>query len=143
MTPGTDVAAPNPEPTEEEIEAAQNRRLRSMIDKLNSDGLVRLMLEKHLPYIDHLEEMEVGSKKPVKDRARNMDVLNSAATILQKNEVAQKLLDAQIAICSPVPAELSQEAKAVAQLTDVDRQLLRDAGEKLLALLKRRNEEAA
>ncbi len=143
MTPGTDVATPRPEPTEEEIKAAQNQRLRSMVEKLTSDGIVRLMLEKHLPYIDRLEEMEERSDKPLKDWARNMDVLNSAATVLQKNEAAQKLLDAQIAICSLAPPELSQAAKRVAQLTIVDQNLLRDAGEKLLILQKRRKEAAA
>jgi len=134
---------PQPEPTEEEIKAAQNQRQRAMIDKLNSNGIVRLMLEKHLPHIERLEQIEEQSNQPVKDWARNMDVLCDAAEIIQKNEAVQKLLEAQVAIRSPAPAELSREAKALAQLSKVDQNLIREAGEKMLILLKRRKEEAA
>lgn len=67
-----------------------------MVDKLTSDGLVRLMLRKHLPHIDRLEEFEKQFKVPSKDWYRSMQVLIGLATLLQKNETSQRLLDAQV-----------------------------------------------
>jgi hypothetical protein len=135
----TGDTARKPEPTEEEIKAMQDQDLKSLIDNLTSDKLVRLMLKKHLPYIERLEEMEESSNEPVNGWERSMDVLNDAATILQKNEIAQKLLDARVGTRIPIPERpLSEAAQRIAKLTPLDRQLLRSFGEAYLTLLKRR-----
>jgi hypothetical protein len=142
ITSVTGDTARKPEPTEEEIKAMQDQDLKSLIDNLTSDKLVRLMLMKHLPHIERLEEMEESSNEPVNGFERSMDVLNAAATILQKNEIAQKLFDIQFQARIQIPEHhLSEEAQRIAKLTPLDRQLLRDFGEMYRPLLKRRREE--
>jgi hypothetical protein len=134
--------AREPEPTEEEIKAMQDQDLKSLIDTLTSDKLVRLMLKKHLPYIERLEEMEESSNEPVNGWERSMDVLNDAATILQKNEIAQKLFDLRMQPCIPISEpQLLEESQRIPKLTPLDRQLLRDFGEMYRTMLKRRREE--
>ncbi len=144
MTPETDVAAEEPGPPEERIEVLQSRPPNSMFDEISSDGLVRLMLKKHLSHIDRLNEWEKQSKEPSQDWVRSMQVLISAAVILQKNEALQKLIEAQTKTRTPIPeSQQSEEAQRIAKLTNVDQQLIREAGEKFRILLQRRAAEGA
>lgn len=144
MTPGADEAAQQPEPTEEEIRAMQTQQLSSMVDELTSNGLVRLILKKHLAYIDRLEERGKQSKEHLNDWARNMYVLISVAAVLQKNESVQKLFDAQVQTRCPIPdPQLSDEEQRIAKLTKVDQNLIREAGEKLKIFLKHSIEDGA
>ena len=141
MTQGADVVAQQPGPTEEEI---RSPHLSSMVDEITSGGLVRLALKKHLSHLDRLEEIEKQSKEPLNDWAPNIQVLMSIAAVLLKNETAQKLFEAQVQTRGPIPEpQLSEEAQRIAKLSALDRQLIRDAGEKFRILLKRRREERA
>lgn len=97
--------------------------LSSIVDELTSDGLVRLMLKKHLLHIDLLEEWEKKWKQPSKDWDRSMQVLIRAAVILQKNEELQRGIDAQMKSRTPIPEpKLSEEAQEVAKLSKLGRQ---------------------
>jgi hypothetical protein len=112
---------------------------KSMVDKLTSDGLVRLILKKHLPHIDRLEEFEKQFKVPSKDWDRSMQVLISLATLLQKNETSQRLLDAQVQARTPIlEPQLSEDAQRMAKLTPLEQQVIREAGEKFRIQLKRK-----
>lgn len=142
MTQGADIAAQQPGITEEEIKDLQSQHMSSMVDEITSDGLVRLMLKMHLPHIDRLKEWEKQSQEPSKDWDRSMQVLLSAAVVLQRNESVQRLFDAQVQARCPIPEpQLSEEAQRIAELTNVDQNLIREAGEKLKIYLKRKMEE--
>jgi hypothetical protein len=144
IVPTAGVVAQQAEPTEKKIKAMQTQHLSSMIDELTSDGVVRLMLKMYLPYIYRMAEWEKLSKKPVREWARNMNVLISAAAILQKNELARKLFESQMRVRNPVPELQQSEATLrTAKLTEVDRQLRRDAAEKFLIRVKRSRDEGA
>jgi hypothetical protein len=93
MTARTEIAAEPPVPTDEEVKAKQKQHFKSLIDELTSDRLVRLVLEKHLPYVIRLGKIEERSKIPLSVWARMMSVLIDAATILHENEIAQKLIE--------------------------------------------------
>ena len=77
------------------------------------------------------------SKEPSKGWVRSMQLLIRAAAILEKNEAAQKVIDAQMKARTPIPEpKLSEEAQEVAKFSKVDQALMREAGEKFIALLK-------
>jgi hypothetical protein len=142
MTEGANVAANQPGPTEEEFKTLQSKHVGFMIDEITSDSLVRLVLEKHLSHIDRLEEWEKQSKKPRNDWAREMQVLISLVAIRQKIEAVPKHIDARVQTRPSIPEpQLSEEAQKIAKLSKLDQQLLREAGEKTIVLLKRRIEE--
>jgi hypothetical protein len=144
MTPGAGVAAEQPGTTEEEIKDLQSQHLSSIVDEMTSDGLVRLVLKKHLPHIDRLEEWEKQSKEPLNDWPRNLQVLISVAAVLQKNEAVQKLLDAQVQTRCPIPEpQLSEDAQRLAKFSNLDRNLMREASEKIKILLIRMSKEGA
>ena len=144
MAPDAHVAAGKPEPTEQKVKALQSQHLGSLAGELTLDGLVRLILKKHLSHIDRLEEWEKQSQKPLNDWAPNMQVLIALAAILQKYEAAQKRFDAQVQTRTPIPEpQLSEEAQKIAKLSKLGQQLIREAGEKLKILLKRRSAEGA
>jgi hypothetical protein len=139
IAPEAHVAAGQPEPTEQKILASQPQQLSSTVEDITSNGLLRFILKKYLPYIDRLEELEMQSNEPSKDLDRRMQVLISVITLLQKNEAVQKLLDAQVQARTPIPGpQLSEQAQRMAKFSDVDRNLMREAGEKFKILLKRR-----
>jgi hypothetical protein len=96
MNARTEVAEEPPVPTDEEVKAMQEEHFKSLIDELTSDRLVRLMLEKHWPFIIRLEKIEETLKIPLGVWPRMMRVFIDAARILQENEVAQKLFESQV-----------------------------------------------
>jgi hypothetical protein len=97
------------------------------------------MLKKHFPHIDRLEEFEKQFKVPSKDWYRSMQVLISLATLLQKNETSQRLLDAQVQARTPIlEPQLSEDAQRMAKLTPLEQQVIREAGEKFRIQLKRK-----
>jgi hypothetical protein len=143
MTARTEVAAEPPVPTDEEVKAKQKQHFKSLIDDLTSDRLVRLMLERHLPYVIRLGKIEEMSKIPPSVWARMMSVFIDAATILQENEVAQKLFGSQVQTRVPIPeSRPTESADRITNFAEVDRQLISDTQERFRSLLKCRREEA-
>jgi hypothetical protein len=136
LTQGTDGAVQQPELTEEEKRASQEQHLKSMVDELTSDRLVRFMLKIHFTHVARLEEFEQTSKEPAHTWERSMDVMIDAAAILQKNEAAQQLFEAQKPIAIPEP-QLSKEEKRISQFSAVDQNIIREVGQKALILRKR------
>jgi hypothetical protein len=141
ITERANVAANQPGPTEEGIKTRKSKHATSIVDEITSDGLVRLLLKKHLVHLARLEEWEKQSNKPHKDWAPNMQVLVSQAAILQRNEVVQR---SRVQTRTPISEpQLSEEAQRIAKLSKLDQNLLREAGEKLIILMKRRVKEGA
>lgn len=121
----------------------QEEMLRQQIANIDSRGVVRLILEEHLPHIRTNKEWEKKTGMPVPFWYQDMGVLTDVATILQKTEAGDKLLG--IHAENRKPAEeppLSPEAQRIAELSDVDRSLLREAGEKFKILLTHHLQEA-
>jgi hypothetical protein len=95
----------------------------SIVDELTSNGLVRLILKLHLIHLDYLAEWEKKWKQPSKYWDRSIQVLLSLVRILQRNELAQRVNDAQIKARPQIPdPKLSEEAQEVAKPSKLGRQ---------------------
>ncbi|HEY4739250.1 MAG TPA: hypothetical protein VIH76_01500 [Candidatus Acidoferrales bacterium] len=124
-----------PKPTEAPPKPSEVAQ--AVVDVVTADKVGQFLWDKHTKHVERAEAVETKEGISLPAWYHDMHVLNDLLDTLTRRDVGQKIIDRGMPMQTQTQP-LSPAAREMQHFTEVDRQLMRSAGEKLKIILQRK-----